>query len=167
MRNVIIDFLNEAEHSPGTHYEAAKHFTKILAPYIYRCVNEQEVHDLIATLNTDVESLTITFLSHGGETGLGMWENGVHHELMFNDLLKTIEACVTKHDLYLNLMANCLSFGIENIWPKESKIAEIWVTRIKEPTARTALMAADEESFESISHYLNSSERKQYDCLKH
>lgn len=163
MKNIIIDFLNDADHLATTPYAAAEQFINLYTGHIHRCRTVDVIEALIANINTDDDDLTITFLSHGNKEWLGMRDNnGVHHTLRYDRLLQLLKKCRTNHRLYLNLLATCESFGIEQSITHETALEEVWVTNLKIPTVRSAFIAIQEEAFDALKDYYNEDEMVYY-----
>jgi hypothetical protein len=160
MKTVVIDFLDDAGHQDGSYRKAIFYLS---AYAVYECAVTIDVFLKIAGLNTDSEPLIVTFFGHGNLQGIGKYVGQKHYRLLYSKLLPALNKCRTKFPLYVNLIANCDSYGVGRYLKAASEIDEFWVTTDKTYSIGKACLAANDIGNSDIFLELNKSEtRKQY-----
>ena len=77
---------------------------------------------------------------------------------MFSKLLPALNKCRTKFPLYVNMIANCDSYGVAKNLNYAPQIDEFWVTLDKTPSISKACVAIKDEGNSDIFLENNESE---------
>lgn len=139
MKIIVVEFLSPDEYEKDVYKVAAPYISKL---HTIKCSTSADVLHVLHELNTNNEPLIITFLSHGNQIRLGKIEDGIHHQLPFDELLPVLNECRTNHPLFVNLMANCHSHGMKDFLQLAKKIDEFWVVTDETRSILKAILAA-------------------------
>ncbi|SKB40707.1 hypothetical protein [Daejeonella lutea] len=161
MRKIIFNFLGDSDLDLSS-YESIK---DLLIPYeVIKCDSTEVIFETLNQVNTDNESLMLTFLGHGAnEDGLVSYQVENRLLLLFEDLLPEVNTLRTNNPVILNLVANCNSYRCEGYLSPDNRIDNIWVTTTHTDSISRALVAIRAETFDFFLEDLeDDSERARY-----